>query len=197
MQNMRKTILILAVLLTLGSLVFAQKQEPTGVKVGHKVPNFTLTDQNAKSVNLTDFKGKVVLITFLYTQCPFPDKCPMLAQKLDRTRDLLDQVQGAKDRFQVLSITLDPKRDTPEALKKYAQGHDGEANWSFLTGKASDISKIASMFGMIYYTEQGIIDHNMRTAVLDGNQRLRKVYVGNKWTPAEIATVVRDLVAAR
>lgn len=193
---MRKVLFLVFALLTLGTLVFAQSKE-TGVKVGQKVPNFTLTNQNSKTVNLTDFKGKVVLITFLYTQCPFPDKCPMLAQKLDRTRDLLDQVQGAKDRFQVLSITLDPKRDTPEALKKYAQGHDGDANWTFLTGKASDISKIASMFGMIYYTEQGIIDHNMRTVVIDGNQRLRKVYAGSKWTPAEVAAVVKDLVAAR
>lgn len=171
--------------------------QPTGstLKVGQKVPNFSLTDQNSKTVKLSDFKGKVVLITFLYTQCPYPDKCPMLAEKLSKTRDLLDQVEGAKNQVQMLSITLDPKRDTPENLKKYAQGYDQSAtNWSFLTGKANDVAKVASLFGVIYYTEKGIIEHNMRTAVLDGEQRLRKLFTGNEWKPGEVAASVRDLI---
>ena len=171
--------------------------DPSGstLKVGQKVPDFTLTNQYSKQVSLSDFKGKVVLITFLYTQCPFPEKCPMLAQKLGKTRDLLDQVENAKDKFQVISITLDPKRDTPEALKKYAQGQDENAsNWTFLTGKASDVNKVASLFGVIYYTEKGVIDHNLRTIVLDGNQKLVKIFTGNDWKPGEVAAFLRDIV---
>jgi protein SCO1/2 len=171
--------------------------DPTGstLKVGQKVPNFTLTNQHSKTVNLTDFKGKVVLVTFLYTQCPFPEKCPMLAEKLGKTRDLLDQIENAKDQFEVISITLDPKRDTPENLKKYAQGQDENAtNWTFLTGKPGDVNKVASLFGVIYFTEKGVIDHNMRTAVLDRNQKLVKLFTGNDWKPGEVAAMVRDLV---
>lgn len=185
---MRK-ILLLLVMLT--GLVVAQ----SGLKVGQRVPDFQLINQNARAVKLSDFRGKVVLVTFLYTQCPFPDKCPMLAAKLDKTRDLMDQVEGAQGKFQVISITLDPKRDTPENLKKYAQGHDNAPNWSFLTGKATDVAKVASLFGVIYYTEKGVIEHNMRTAVIDQNGKLVKLYTGNDWKPGEVAASVRDLVA--
>jgi protein SCO1/2 len=159
-----------------------------------KVPNFTLTNQNNKAVSLYDFKGKVVLITFLYTQCPYPDKCPMLAEKLGKTADLIDQIEGAKDKVQVISITLDPKRDTPESLKKYAQGHDASENWTFLTGKAKDVSKVASFFDVIYYTEKGVIEHNMRTIILDRDLKLVKVYKNNDWKPGELAAAIRDLV---
>lgn len=185
------------VLLALLLLTAAVLADPTGstLKVGQKVPDFSLIDQNSKKVSLSDFKGKVVLVTFLYTQCPYPEKCPMLAQKLGKTRDLLDQVEGAKGQFQVISITLDPKRDTPEALKQYAQGQDENAtNWTFMTGKASEVNKVASLFGVIYYTEKGVIDHNMRTAVLDKSGKLVKLFTGNDWKPGEAAALVRDLV---
>ena len=184
------------ILLALLSLTLIALADPTGstLKVGQKVPDFSLTDQNAKKVALSDFKGKVVLVTFLYTQCPYPEKCPMLAQKLGKTRDLLDQVESAKGQFQVISITLDPKRDTPETLKKYAQGQDENAdNWTFMTGKASDVNKVASLFGVIYYTEKGVIDHNMRTAVIDRKGKLSKLFTGNDWKPGEVAALVRDL----
>lgn len=186
------------VLLALLALTICALADPTGstLKVGQKVPDFSLTDQNAKKVSLSDFKGKVVLVTFLYTQCPFPEKCPMLAQKLGKTRDLLDQVESAKGQFQVISITLDPKRDTPDTLKKYAQGQDENAdNWTFMTGKAVDVNKVASLFGVIYYTEKGVIDHNMRTAVIDRKGRLSKLFTGNDWKPGEVAALVRDLAS--
>ncbi len=188
------------VLLALLALTICALADPTGstLKVGQKVPDFSLTDQNAKKVSLSDFKGKVVLVTFLYTQCPFPEKCPMLAQKLGKTRDLLDQVESAKGQFQVISITLDPKRDTPDTLKKYAQGQDENAdNWTFMTGKAVDVNKVASLFGVIYYTEKGVIDHNMRTAVIDRKGRLSKLFTGNDWKPGEVAALVRDLASER
>lgn len=184
------------ILLVLLSLTLIALADPTGstLKIGQKVPDFSLTDQNSKKVSLSDFKGKVVLVTFLYTQCPYPEKCPMLAQKLGKTRDLLDQVESAKGQFQVISITLDPKRDTPETLKKYAQGQDENTdNWTFMTGKASDVNKVASLFGVIYYTEKGVIDHNMRTAVIDRKGKLSKLFTGNDWKPGEVAALVRDL----
>lgn len=186
------------VLLALLAMTICALADPTGstLKIGQKVPDFSLTDQNSKKVALSDFKGKVVLVTFLYTQCPYPEKCPMLAQKLGKTRDLLDQVESAKGQFQVVSITLDPKRDTPEALKKYAQGQDEDAtNWTFMTGKASEVNKVASLFGVIYYTEKGVIDHNMRTAVIDRKGKLSKLFTGNDWKPGEVAALVRDLAS--
>ena len=138
------------ILLALLSLTLIALADPTGstLKIGQKVPDFSLTDQNSKKVSLSDFKGKVVLVTFLYTQCPYPEKCPMLAQKLGKTRDLLDQVESAKGQFQVISITLDPKRDTPEALADYLSNFDPRIIG--LTGSAEDIARIARDFRATY-----------------------------------------------
>ena len=166
------------------------------MEVNFPAPEFSLSTLEGETQSISDYKGKVVLVTFLYTQCPYPEKCPMLAQKLGKTRDLLDQVESAKGQFQVVSITLDPKRDTPEALKKYAQGQDEDAtNWTFMTGKASEVNKVASLFGVIYYTEKGVIDHNMRTAVIDRKGKLSKLFTGNDWKPGEVAALVRDLAS--
>lgn len=190
---MRKLLLLL-MLLCVG--VWAAERSGSSLKEGQKVPDFTLTNQLGKPTRLSDFKGKVVLITFLYTQCPYPDKCPMIAQKLDKTRDLLDQVAGGKDQFEVVSITLDPKRDTPDSLKAYQKIYDQNAsNWTFLTGKPTEVAKVASLFGVTYYTEKGVIEHNMRTAVLDKDLKLRRLFLGNDWKPGEVAAMVRDLLS--
>jgi protein SCO1/2 len=173
----------------------AEASNPS-IKVGQKVPNFALTDQFGKTIELQSLKGKVVLVTFLYTQCPFPEKCPMLAEKLSKTRDIMDTIDGAKTKFHVLSITLDPKKDTPEYLRQYAQGNDrAEPNWSFLTGKPADIAKVAALFGMVYWTEKnGVIEHNMRTALIGSDGKLAKLVNGNDWKPGEMAAYVRDLI---
>ena len=188
---MKKLILLLALLLT--QTVWAQ---PQMLRVGQKVPDFALINQDGKTVKLSDFKGKVVLVTFLYTQCPFPEKCPMLAEKLGKTRDLVDSLEGGKTHFQVLSITLDPKRDTPEHLKKYSRGNERDvSNWAFLTGKANDVAKVAALFNVIYWTEKGVIEHNMRTAIIDKQGKLSKLITGNDWKPGELTLTIRDLLA--
>jgi len=163
--------------------------------VGKKVPDFQLTTEDNKPVKLSDFKGKVVLVTFLYTQCPYPDKCPMLAEKLGKTRDLVDSLEGGKDKFHVLSITIDPKRDTATALNKYASSTNRDAaNWTFLTGTPGEVQKVASLFGVIYWDEKGVVEHNMRTAVIDQSGKLYKLWTGNDWKPGEMSAVVRDLL---
>lgn len=183
-------------LLTLGAALCPPVwSQPDGsLQIGQTCPNFTLTNQAGKQVDLKQFKGKVVVVTFLYTSCPFPEKCPMLAAKLKKLRDTLTQVEELRDRFHLLSITLDPKRDTPDALKAYAHGMDADTNnWTFLTGKPATITKVAALFGMVYYTDKGVIDHNMRTGVLDGQQKLRLMLSGNEWKTGELAFRIRDL----
>ena len=80
-------------------------------------PQFTLTSQDGKPVALVDLRGKVVVVAFIYTQCP--DICPMLTQKMVEIQDELGADFGPKVAF--VSISLDPEHDTPEVLKDYAQ----------------------------------------------------------------------------
>jgi len=165
------------------------------VATGAVVPNFSLLNQDGNNVKLSDFRGKVVLVTFLYTQCPFPEKCPMISSKLEKTRALIDRVEGGRENLQVLSITLDPENDTPEALKAYAQGMDKDfSNWSFLTSSPATVARVASLFGVLYWDQDGTIEHNMRTALIDRQGRLHKLYSGSDWRPGELAAEVKSLI---
>ncbi|MBS2039256.1 SCO family protein [bacterium] len=167
-------------------LLFGELQIDAGV------PNFQLTNQNGKATSLSDYKGKVVVVSFLFTQCPDPSKCPMLAAKMTKLQQLLNQMDEAQNKVQLISITLDPKHDTPEVLKGYAQLHQAKDNWTFLTGNSNDINKIASLFGEIYYDEKGTVVHNTRTSVIDPQQRLRRVFTDNDWKMSEMAATIRQ-----
>ncbi len=95
-------------------------------------PNFALISQDGAEVTLESLRGKVVAVSFIYTWCP--DICPMLTNKMARVQDALGADFGTKVAF--VSITFDPERDTPEALKAYAEAFDVDfAGWSFLTGE--------------------------------------------------------------
>ena len=186
---MKKT---LCAMLALASLVWAMPQK--ALEPGQSVPNFQLTNQNGKKIQLSQFRGKAVLLTFLFTQCPYPDKCPTIASKLKGTNEVLDKV-GMTQKIQVLSVTLDPSRDTPEMLKAYSQGYDKKrVNWDFLTGSEEAIDKVATHFGVVYYDQKGTIQHNMKTAVIDSKGNLVKVFSGTDWTSEDAAKSLREAV---
>ena len=188
MRNfMRISILVLLLLALVG---FTGAKEPT-LQVGEQVPNFQLGDQTGKNTALQDFKGQGVIVSFLYTQCPYPDKCPMIGKKLKNLAQLSEKLGTSQD-LQVLAITLDPAHDKPEVLKAYAQGFDEKHdNWKFLTGTADDIAQVAGAFGVIYWEENGVIEHNMRTAFIDSEGFLRVVKSGSDWKAGEFAAEIR------
>jgi len=166
-----------------------------GLKVGDTVPDFTLINQNGESVSLKKFRGKVVLVTFLYTTCPFPEKCPTISKKLGQTRKLIESVTEGTDKLQVISITIDPEHDTPEALKAYSRGMDRDvANWTFLTGPPATVAKVASQFGVLYWDEKGVLEHNMRTAVIGQDGKLEILLQGSDWKAGQLAAELKALV---
>lgn len=188
---MKKTLFAMLALASLVRAMPPKAMEPKVLEAGQPVPNFRLTNQNGKQVQLSQFRGKAVLLTFLFTQCPYPDKCPTIASKLKSTNDVLDKV-GLLNQVQVLSVTLDPDRDTPQMLKAYAQGYDKKrVNWDFLTGKAESIEAIAAPLGVVYYDQKGTIQHNMKTAVIDPSGKLVRVFSGTDWSTEEAARSLR------
>ena len=124
-------------------LVFGVQAKSATILVGEPVPDFTLVDQSGQEVSLSDFRGKGVIISFLFTRCPYPDKCPMIGKKLTDLAELSEKI-GKDDQLQVLAITLDPAHDKPEVLKAYARGFDeSHDNWKFLTGTEEGIASPA------------------------------------------------------
>ncbi len=186
---LKSTIAILVLFVLLSATSWAE-----GISVGKKVPDFQLTNPQGQKVALSDFKGKVVMITFLYTRCPYPDKCPMLETKLGQTRELMDKLDAA-DKFQVLSVTIDPAYDTPERLAAYSKGNDKAfPNWQFLTGSATEVAKVAGLFGVIYWEENGVIEHNMRTAIIAPDQKLAKLLRGTDWKAGQLAATLKEIL---
>jgi cytochrome oxidase Cu insertion factor (SCO1/SenC/PrrC family) len=107
--------------------------------------DLTLLDQDGKEVRFYSdvLKDRVVLITFFYTDCG--DACPLVIEKLKEVEKIIDKRMG-KDIFFVL-ISVDPKNDTVEAVKKYQEDHGVEGGWIFLTGKKSNLDHITQKLG--------------------------------------------------
>jgi len=153
-------------------------------------PAFTLTTQDGTRLSLADLQGKVVAVTFIYASCV--DTCPILTGKLATLQARLGAAFGPRVFF--ASITVDPERDTPEALRRYAQGHGADLRgWAFLTGGPREIQEVARRYGVYARkSPRGEIDHTFLTSLVDGTGTLRVQYLGVRFDPEEM---LRDLQA--
>ena len=155
-------------------------------------PEFTLTKQDGKRLALKELRGKVLAITFIFANCA--DTCPLLTAKMAGIQNRLGADFGAKVFF--VSISVDPERDTPEVLKRYADAHKANpAGWAFLTGTQSEIREIAKRYGIFYKkTPLGDVDHTFLTSVVDQSGTLRVQYMGVKFNPDEMLRDLQSLV---
>jgi protein SCO1/2 len=186
--------LLAAVMLAVGLLMPSVGSRPDGQpsplpKIG-PAPEFALISQDAAPVKLSDFRGKVVAVTFIYTLCS--STCPVLTPLMVRVQDELGSEFGKKIAF--ASITVDPERDTPETLKLYAQSYGADfAGWSFLTGPAAAIKEVTRRYGVFAsQAANGDIDHTFLTSIIDRNGFLRVQYLGARFDPDEFR---RDLLS--
>ena len=158
-------------------------------KIG-PAPAFSLTTQAGARLSLQDLRGKVVAVTFIYASCA--DTCPLLTAKLAGLQARLGTAVGTKVFF--VAITVDPERDTPEVLTRYAQAHGVNlAGWAFLTGTPAEIQQVARHYG-IYAKKRprGEVDHTFLTSLIDHRGILRVQYLGVRFDPDEL---LRDLQA--
>lgn len=138
-------------------------------------PDFTLSAANDQSVSLSDFRGQYVFIYFGYTFCP--DLCPDTLAKLARVRKQLGE-QG--EQMQVIMISVDPDRDTPDKLAEYVSHFDG--SFVGLTGSDAEIDATGAAYGLFYQRHEGtaatgyLIDHTARTYLLDPDGRIIVAY---------------------
>lgn len=153
-------------------------------------PEFTLTTQEGKRLSLSDFRGKVVAVTFIYASCA--DTCPLLTAKMVGLQNRLAAALSPRVFF--VSVTVDPERDTPEVLRRYAVAHGANlGGWAFLTGTPSEIREVARRYGIYYRkTPGGDVDHTFLTSVVDQAGILRVQYIGVRFDPDEL---LRDITA--
>ncbi|MEK7780962.1 MAG: SCO family protein [Verrucomicrobiota bacterium] len=167
--------------------------------VGDLLPDYRFTNQLGRAVNLAEFRGNALAITFIFTRCPYPTYCPLMSNNFKAAHDALRQNPGSPTNWHLLEITIDPDFDTPERLKGYAGMYKADpTRWSFLTGALIDVTAITEQFGLQFTREPGGgISHNLRTVVIDASGRAQKIIAENKWTAEELVEEVIKAAAKR
>jgi protein SCO1/2 len=168
------------------------------LKPGEAVPVGKFVDQDGRRRGFSSFKGSTVLITFIYTRCPMPTFCPLMDQHFVSIQKRLNDDPAIKGRVHLVSVSFDPLVDTPPVLKAHANKLGADLKtWTFLTGDRDDIDQFASRFGVSVArapNDQRDITHNLRTAIVDADGKLVKVYIGNEWTPDQALADVKSVV---
>lgn len=171
-------------------------EAPTGPRPGEAVPDVALVDHEGRALRLADLRGRRVALTFIFTRCPLPDFCPRMDKNFAEAARQLQADAGAAARYQLLSISFDTAYDTPAVLKQYRARHRrtepaAAVPWSFATGTAENVRTLADFFGLSYRGENEEIVHTLRTAVVDEQGRVVRVFAGNQWTPEELVAALR------
>lgn len=154
-------------------------------------PPFELTDQDGAPKSLASLRGKVVLLDFVYANCPGP--CPILTGTHARAQKVLPA--EARPRVWFVSVTLDPERDTPEVLRRYGQARGADfSSWSFLTGPKESVEQVIARYGVGKLpASNGEIQHVVVSFLIDPEGRIAKRYFGLEHHADDLA---RDLAAA-
>jgi protein SCO1/2 len=164
--------------------------------VDSEAPGFTLQDAEGRSVRLTDLRGKVIVLNFIYTNCG--DVCPLHTERIAQVQSMINQTP-MKAMVAFVTITTDPKRDTGQVLRDYGSAHGLDpANWMFLTAAAGEpedsTRKIAEAYGLKFLAgEGGMQMHATVTHVIDQDGRLRARFHGLKFEPVNLVIFVNVL----
>jgi protein SCO1/2 len=163
--------------------------------VGEAAPDFTLIDQTRASIALSQFRGKVVALNFIYTSCVLPQFCYRLANHFGVVQQRFKQRMGRD--LVLLTVTFDPARDTPERLAEYSRQWSADpASWHFLTGAVDDVQRVCKLYGVDAFPDEGLISHSTRTVVVDRRGALAATIEGNQYTAAQLGDLV-DTVLRR
>lgn len=157
--------------------------------IGDEVPDFKLINQDTAQIHLAQYRGRPLLLTFIYTRCPLPDYCPRTSRNFSEVYRGLKSVAQAGQKPHLLTVSFDTEYDTPAVLREYAHRYMNPPDfsaWEFATGSQEDIKKITSYFGLIYRKESGQITHSLVTALIGAEGKLKQVFQGNEWTSSQV-----------
>jgi protein SCO1/2 len=176
-------------------LVLPADVQASRLAVIQTAPDFRLTTQSGATLRLADLKGKVLVVSFIFTTCS--GSCPATTLRMADLQDALKERGLSRGgRVHLLSITLDPARDTPEVLRKYMRVHDADPDlWTFLTGPAGTIHKTIVAWGMwAKPAPGGQLDHPSRVFLVDRQGRIREIYNLDFFRPAWVVEDVELLL---
>lgn len=170
---------------------------------GDAVPDFKLRNQDGRIIHLDQFRGKDLLITFIYTRCPLPNFCPLVTRNFAVIDKQLAADPALKGKARLLCVSFDPEHDTPERLKAYGEEYIGSdaktafADWDFAVPEKPVLAEMAKYFDVgITAGPDQTITHTLSTTLVGRDGKVIKFYPGNEWTPDQVVNDVKQSLGA-
>lgn len=172
------------------------------IQPGDQVPDFHLLNQSDKQIRLSQFRGKVLLMTFIYTRCPLADFCPRMSRNFAQIDKALAADPELYKKTHLLSVSFDPEYDTPQVLRSYGSSYTGKyvnetfAHWDFAAPSKNDLPAVLRFFDVGATPEKDrTITHSLSTLVIGPDGKVFKWYPTNDWTPEQVVSDVKQLIA--
>jgi len=169
-----------------------------GAKEGDEIPDYQLTNQDGKKILIKSYRGKVLLLTFIYTRCPLPEYCTLMSNNFAQIDRALERDPALYAKTHLLSVSIDPAYDTPQVLRSYGAAHTERyeketfAHWEFASG--DQVKEMAQFFGLRYFPEKDQIIHGLKTVIVAPDGKVAKVYTGNDWKPEDVISDLKRLL---
>jgi protein SCO1/2 len=167
--------------------------------VGDAVPDFRLLNQSGRNIRVSEFKGKVLVVTFIYTRCPLADYCPRMSRNFAEIDKALAGDPALYRETHLLSISFDPSYDTPAVLRSYGGAYTGNytketfAHWDFAAPPEKELSQVTQFFGVgVTPGENKTLNHSLSTAVIGKDGKIVAWYPTNDWEPADVVEAVKQ-----
>jgi len=170
---------------------------------GDAPPDFKLRNQDGRPIHLGQFKGRALLITFIYTRCPSPDFCPRVTRNFAALEKQLAADSALYAKTHLLSVSFDPKYDTPERLRAYGATYIGSgaksafAHWDFAVPDKSVLAEMAKFFDLgMTNNADSTITHTLSTTLIGPDGKVAQFYPGNEWTPEQVMADVKKAASS-
>lgn len=171
--------------------------------VGDQVPDLPMVNQDGKTILFSQFKGKVVLLTFIYTRCPFPDFCPLISRQFSTIQKELQNNPVEYENTHLISVSLDPDYDKPAVFRDYGLKYidhnpAGFKHWDFVSTTPADLQTLIADFGLDYAPpDNGQLLHTLNTILIGRDGTVAEMWPGNEWQPPEILDVTRHALSIK
>lgn len=170
---------------------------------GDAVPDFKLRNQDGRSLHLDQFRGKALLITFIYTRCPSPNFCPLVTHNFAVIDRQLATNPALYANTHLLCVSFDPEHDTPARLRAYGAQYIGSdaqsafAHWDFAVPSQPELLEMAKFFDVgITHGADDTITHTLSTTLIDAHGKVAQFYPGNEWTPDQVVADVKKTASS-
>lgn len=162
---------------------------------GQPVPDFSMNTQDGQRLTLSELRGKIVVLTFVYTRCPLPDFCPLMDRRFAELAEMSGRTMERAGRVRLLSVSFDPEHDTPEVLARHALRTGGRPPlWTYAVASHEELRKVAEPLGLQYAPTGREIRHGLSTSVIGPDGTLVRLENNNTWTAASLFSTVRELL---